>query len=368
MVVGDAADAHAVPAGFASETLFPLLGVQPRLGRFFPAGENGPDGGAHVVVLGYHTWLGAFGGAADAIGRTLTIRGEPCTVIGVAPAGFTGPQFGPVDLWLPMNLKSQRTTNDWLTTWNAEWLEIVGRLAPDVTPAQATDELTGIFDRGYTGSRPEFTRARLSVGALSANDAGVEAPEVRVVRWLSGVAAIVLLIASANVANLLLARGVRRSREIAVRAALGASRARLARLLLTEALLLSAAGAIGGLAVAYGLGTVARRVVFPWVDWTSSPVDARVLVASAVLAVATGLLVGVLPAWRISQADLSDALEARGSRGRRRSIARTPRADDRAGDALGRAPDWRRTVRAQPVERADAAARLRSGSRAPRRD
>ena len=309
VVIGDGADARAAQGGYASATLFPLLGVQPILGRFYGEDENRPDSAARVAVLGYAAWQRWFGGSRDVIGRDLTIGNQPYSIIGVAPSGFTGPQFGPVDMWLPINLLGPRVQRGWQTSWNAQWLKIIGRLKPGVTFTQASDELTMIHQRAYTGSEPYVAKGRMTVAPISANDAGVEAPEVTVVRWLSGVALIVLLIACANVANLLLARGLRRSREVALRAALGAGRSRLVRLLLIESLLLASAGAIGGLAVAYGLGGVARTVIFSWVDWTTSPVDARVFLASAVLAVGVGLLVGLLPAWRATRVNLTDALK-----------------------------------------------------------
>ena len=214
-----------------------------------------------------------------------------------------------MDVWLPINLRGPAVQKGWQTSWNAQWLSIVGRLRPGVTVVQASEELTAIHQRAYTGTEPYVAKGRMTVAPISANDAGVEAPEVTVVRWLSGVALIVLLIACANVANLLLARGLRRSREVALRAALGAGRSRLVRLLLVESLLLACAGAAGGLAVAYGLGGLARAVIFSWVDWTTSPVDGRVFLASAVLAVGVGLLVGLLPAWRATHVNLTDALK-----------------------------------------------------------
>lgn len=309
VVVGAGAEAHAAQGGYASETLFPLLGVKPQIGRFFNQDENRPDAAARVAVLGYAAWQRWFGGSRDVIGRDLTIGSAPYSIIGVAPRGFTGPQFGPVDVWLPINLRGPAVQQGWQTSWNAQWLSIVGRLRPGVTFAQASEELTAIHQRGYTGTEPYVATGRMTVAAISANDAGVEAPEVTVVRWLSGVALIVLLIACANVANLLLARGLRRSREVALRAALGAGRSRLVRLLLVESLLLAGAGAAGGLIVAYGLGGLARTVIFSWVDWTTSPVDGRVFAASGVLAIAVGVIIGLLPAWRATHVSLTDALK-----------------------------------------------------------
>lgn len=323
--IGAGADARAIQGGYASETLFPLLGVQPLVGRFFDANENSPAGAAHVAVLSYGAWQGWFNGAEDVLGRSLTIGGEPYAIVGVAPRGFTGPQFGPVDVWLPMNLRGPATTKDWQTSWTAQWLKIVARLAPGVTTTQAATEVTGILQRGYTGQKAYVAHGQYTVAGLSADDSGIEAPEVTIVRWLSGVALVVLVIACANVANLLLARGMRRSREIALRAALGAGRSRIVRLLLIESMLLAFAGAAGGLAVAYALGGIARRAIFSWVEWATSPVDARVLVVSGVLAVVTGVLVGLLPAWRVSQVSLGDTLKrgAREGGGQRSTLRHT---------------------------------------------
>jgi predicted permease len=309
VTVGEGTEARKARGGFASATLFPLLGVQPAIGRFFRDDENVPNSAEHVVVLGYGAWQRWFGGATDVLGTIVTIGTERYSVIGVAPLGFTGPQLGPVDVWLPINLQGPRVAPDWQTAWNDQWLQIVGRLRPGVTMAQASDELTAILHRAYSGDEPYVGAGRMFVAGLSADDAGVEAPEITVVRWLFGVTLIVLLIACANVANLMLARGVRRSREVALRFALGARTSRLVRLLLVESMLLAIGGALGGVAVAYALGGLARRLIFSWVDWSTSPVDGGVLAASAVLAVVTGLAVGLLPAWRAVRANLTDALK-----------------------------------------------------------
>jgi predicted permease len=309
IIVGEGAEARSARGGFASATLFPLLGVQPALGRFFREDENLPNSAQHVVVLGYGAWQSWFGGAPDVLAKDVTIGSDRYSVVGVAPRGFTGPQLSPVDAWLPINLQGSRMGADWQTTWHSQWLQIVGRLKSGVTIAQASDEVTRILHRTYTGDESYVATGRMFVATLSADRDGVEAPEITVVRWLFGVTLIVLVIACANVANLLLARGVRRSREVALRFALGARRSRLVRLLLVESMLLAIGGAVGGIAVAYSLGGLARRLIFAWVDWSTSPVDGGVLAASAVLAVVTGLGVGLLPAWRAVRADLTDALK-----------------------------------------------------------
>jgi putative ABC transport system permease protein len=304
-VAGDTREIH---GGYASATLFPLLGATPSLGRFFDEAENRPDGAAPVVVLSDAVWRSWFGAAPDVLGRAVTIGSDRYEVIGVAPAGFTGPQLGPVDVWMPINRLGPRTAPAWQTTWNAEWLQIVARLRPDATFEQAGGEATAVFRAGYTGGRPYFASARLFVAPLTANEEGVEGPELTVLRWMTAVALMVLLIACANVANLLLARGLRRGREVAVRAALGAGRARLVRLLVVESMVLAFAGAAAGIVVAYLVGNVARTVVFSHVDWTGSPVDAGTLGAAAVLGVAVGLVVGIVPAWRATRPGLADSL------------------------------------------------------------
>ena len=323
VIVGEGLDTHTASAGYATGTLFPLLGVQPLQGRFFTEDENRPEGADPVAVVSEGAWHAWFGGVSGVLGRTLAIGSARYSIIGVAPAGFTGPQLKPVDVWLPMNLLSVNVTKDWRTSWNAQWLDIVGRLRPGVTREAAGEELTAILHRGYTGDEPYVRTGQMSVAGLSADDTGSEPAALSVVRWLTAVAAIVLVIACANVANLLLARGMRRGREIALRSALGARGWRIVRLLLVESTLLAIAGAVCGLVVADLLGGLVRTVIFPWVDWSLPPVDLRVLMASMTIGVLTGIAVGVLPAWHATRTNLVDAMK-QGVRegGGRRSGAR----------------------------------------------
>ena len=309
VVIGQGVDAHSAPVGYASDTLFTVLGVPPSLGRFFGPDDNRPAGALRVAVLGDAAWQRWYGGDRGVVGRQVTIGGASYVIIGVAPRGFVGPQDGPVDAWVPINLLGPGVVADWTSSWTAQWLHLVGRLKPGVTFAQASADLTTIHQRAYTGTESAIATGRLFVAPLSADSRGADGQELTVVRWLSGVALVVLGIACANVGNLLLARGLRRSREVALRAALGAGKAQLVRLLLAESLLLALAGAAGGVALAYALGGVARTTIFSRVDWTTSPVDLRVLVVSAALSVATGLVIGLLPAWRATRVNLTDALK-----------------------------------------------------------
>ncbi len=260
VTMGRGAEAQELRASYVTASFFPLLRVQSVLGRFFDAQEDATTDAQHVAVISYGLWRRAFGQSPQALGRTIVIGDEPFTVIGVAPSGFTGTELGRVDLWLPMSLLGPRITNDWTRAWDAQWLGVIGHLKPGITGEQAGADATTAHRRAY-GDNPSrsFTpQARLTAAPLGANEQGDEPGETTVSRWLVGVTLAVLLIACANVTNLLLARAVRRRREVVVRIALGVGRLRLVRLLLAESLLLAIAGSLAGLAVAYVTGSLVR--------------------------------------------------------------------------------------------------------------
>jgi predicted permease len=314
--------AQRISVGRVTWEYFPLLGVRPALGRFFGPQEDRPPRGESVVVLGDGYWRRAFGGDPAVVGRTLEINRASYRIIGVAPEGFTGPTSEGYDVWAPLSEHGPRVDAEWPTTWNVHWVRVIGRLKPGVTPEQAGLEATAVHRRAYPGGPPERTiaNAQLSVRPLRFDHHGREPTEIAVSRWLVGVAVVVLLVACANAGNLVLARTVRRRREVAVRLALGISRGRLVRLLLAESIVLSLAGGVAGVLVALGGGRFLRAVLLPG----GTPINGRVLVLTAVAALVTGVLVGLVPALQGSRPDLTTALKA-GARegGAQRSRLRT---------------------------------------------
>lgn len=317
LVIGSGEDAEQALGGYATWDLFPLLGVTPRLGRFFGLEDDRP-GAPPVVVLGHAWWTGRFGGDPDVLGKTVTIGGSPRTIIGVAPQGFTGVDLGRVDVWQPMAVRSSRITEDWQSSWDAQWLRVVVRLAPGVTHEQAGADATRVFQAAYEGDEEPFEAARLSADPLWYDRWGEPAPEIAVSRWLAAVSLLVLVIAVANGASLLLARAIRRRHEIAVRLALGITRARLVRLIVVESLLLASLAGLAALGLVPLLAELVRTTLLPDVAWTSPPVDGRVALVAVGLTIATGLLTGLIPALRSGGRDLTAPLRGAGVNGGRR--------------------------------------------------
>ena len=316
---GERQEARQVRMGAATADFFPLLGVRPALGRFYGAWEDRPPVGARVVVLGDAFWRRELGGDAGAVGREVTLNGERFQVIGVAPPGFTGTTLEPVDLWIPMSTRSARMTPAWPRDWSAQWLQVVARLRPGATDAQAGAQLTALLRRTYDGDEIPVRTAVYSLRPLGSDDDGREAAQTVIARWLMGVAAVVLLIVCANVANLTLARAVRQRRELAVRLALGISRGRLVRLLLLESVARVALGALAGVVAAWWLGRLVRGTLLPDVAWLGPPVDARVLTFTIAAALGVAALTALAPLGFARRTGAADALRggAQGGGGRR---------------------------------------------------
>ena len=320
-MLGRGGEAREIRRWSATADYFSMLGVHAYRGRIFSSAEDATSGAQHVAVLGYGFWKATFGGDDAAIGKTLVLDDTSYVIVGVAPPGFTGTQLGPVDVWTPMSLI--HPTPDWPHTWDAQWLEVYARLKPGVTAQQASLDATAVHRAVYDGPDSAEAHERQFVAPLSANASGSVSSDTRVSQWLLGVTLAVLLIACANVVNLQLARAVRRRRELAVRMALGAGRRRVIRLLLAEGMVLALTGGAAGLVVAVALARFVRGALLPGVAWARSSLDTRVLLVTFAITLLTGLLVGLLPAFRASRPDLtSDLKTGLGEGGGRRSRLR----------------------------------------------
>jgi putative ABC transport system permease protein len=283
-----------------SSNLLPLLGVAPLLGRTFSPGEEGPE--ITSVVLSSRLWQRRFGGDRNLLGLPILMNGEKYTVIGVMPQGFHYPD-AQTEYWVPLGLNPQL-----LARRNSHFLKVVGRLKSGRDVQQAQADMNGVA--GALAKEFPASNARVGITVVSLKDE-VVGDGRKVFAILLAAAACVLLIACANVANLLLARASGRQREIAVRTALGAQPIRILRQILTENLLLSCAGGALGLLFAHWTMSVLQKMVPAGLAASVDlHVDIRVVVFAGLLAVASGVLFGLAPALQLLKSSSQEATHA----------------------------------------------------------
>jgi putative ABC transport system permease protein len=325
VIVGRGENAEAGSLVWATGNFFELLGVQPARGRFYTPAED-RIGGGRVAVISHGYWQRKFGGLSNAVGQSIDFGYGPYTIIGVAPRGFTGIELARVDFWVPLRVAATDTYgSDWENDRTWAWFEPFARLAPEVKVERAAAEATAVHANGWSahvtrgeyGKNPTVVIAPLQAG-LGPNPSG----EVLVARLLLGVSLMVLLIACVNVANLLLARTIKQSREIAVRLSLGISRARLIGQILLEGVLLAAGGALCALLIyTYG-GDVIRHALLPNVEWSEARITANIAWVMIALTVFAGLLSALVPAYKAAKGELSLMLRQASAGGITRTTAR----------------------------------------------
>ena len=329
MHVGDGGRSERVNGEMVSGTFFQVLGVPAAIGRTLEPSDDRTVSGSAVAVLSYDYWRTRFGGKPDVLGRKLVINGHPFTVIGVARQGFNGLDLGtPPQVYVPITMQPQLGPA-WLKidTRRFRWVQVFARLRSSVTAEQAHTTLQpymramlelesrdAAFTTASAETRKKFIETRLVVESIARGKSGLRDSVSVPLKILMAVAGGVLLIACLNVANLLLARGTARHRELALRLALGASRGRIVGLLLVESLVVALFGAIGGVLLAWwGSG-----LLLTFYSTADSPIavspspDTRILIFTMLTATLATILAGLVPAWASTRLNLAPTLKSSG--------------------------------------------------------
>ncbi|GMV06788.1 MAG: hypothetical protein AMXMBFR53_30630 [Gemmatimonadota bacterium] len=308
-----------------SGSYFPLLGVQPAMGRLFGPGDDQNPGEHSVVVLSHRYWANRLGKDPSVLNQTLIINGHPMTIVGVAAEGFDGTTLGSQpDVFVPLTMRGEMES--WFTQWDNRrtyWAYVFGRLKPGVTLEQADQDINSVYsaivneveaplqDGMSEATLTRFKEKKLLLEAGYRGQSSIHREAETPLNILLGITGVVLLIACANIANLLLARGAGRSQEMAIRGSLGASRRQLMGQLLTESVLLALLGGVASLFVArWTLALIGSLLPPDAISTLKLEISPTVVAFTGVLALGTGFLFGLYPALHASRADLVTMLKS----------------------------------------------------------
>lgn len=311
---GTALGAPKLSGVYASAGYWRVLGIRPALGRTFTADEDRMGAGADVAVVSDDFWREQLGGDRSALGRTIAVESKRYTVIGVLPPDFTGLEQRLPDVWMPlasMPSPPWMTDGEWWQTRYFTGLHAVYRAAEGDALATWEQRATVAWrrmEKEWFPKRPDSQNLVLLGGIIEAHGPATPGQEMLIATRLGAVALVVLVIACANVVNLLLARAVRRRREIAVRLAMGISRRRLLRLLGTESLVLAALASAGALLAGWWAGEALRAMLMEGAEWREHALDWRVALFTVALSLVAALASGLVPALQVSRPDLTEAL------------------------------------------------------------
>ncbi len=311
--------AKAERSEYVSGNYFSTFGIGPFAGRMLSPTDD-TTGAAPAVVMSYQAWQSEYGGDPSLVGSTLYMQSQPVTIVGIAPPGFFGDRIrqSPPDIWIPLALEPVIEHNSLLHVPDSNWLYALGRVKPGVSTGPLQEKMSNSL-RLWMGTREEYTQNGGSTiipkqhVVITPGGAGIQNLQQETGKGLyllMIISGLVLLVACANIANLLLARGTTRKADTSIRMALGAARSRLIRQMLTESVLLACLGGLAGLAVAYAGTRTILSLAFP--DALNLPIAATpslpVLGFAFLLSLLTGIVFGIVPAWITSHSDPAEAL------------------------------------------------------------
>jgi putative ABC transport system permease protein len=325
MAIGVGEAAREMRVGVVSANFFGFFDAPPIIGRYFTEAEDNPREPAPVAVLSYAMWQANYGGRRDVLSTPIQIGPTTYTIIGVSPPGFVGlwadkppAAFISLTSYAPAVGIGVRSGRNWWETYSWGWMSTMVRRKPGVSVAAADADLTNVFRQSLALQRIEqprtspdsVTRPHAMIGSILFERGPNASSVAKVATWIGGVSVIVLLIACANVANLLLARALKRRREIALRLALGVSRGRLFAQLLTESMLLAILGGVSGLMIAHWGGAALRAGLLEKSEAPAGLHDPRTVLFAAGAAILVGLLTGLAPVLQAGRANLTGDLKA----------------------------------------------------------